>query len=321
MELRSLVIAAGMLSGAGSSLLAAASPLAALSSAGATISTAAPAPATDPVFGWKQGWTEVPQWGGRLAFVDLRGDLKVRLRSDPEGTWIVVARQVRSFQLLDWSLVVLSEDGSLLDIEGALNAPPQAVAENVCAYQKTLTRLGILKCDGTLLVKEIPSLPPRPVAAGVEAFHLLEDRAAFRGTDGSLWVQDGGVVGDFHKIAEAVASFQIEQGWLAYLEAGAAPGASGSPGRLMMVEGSLLLGTPVAPREVARGVSDFEMEVGVDSSVSFEKTLRLAVLTNEGVLRLGVGRTLPIELKEFDRGAICSLAWAGDVSPTAMPAA
>jgi hypothetical protein len=270
---------------------------------------AAPVSTRDPASDWRADWTETPQWGGRLGFVDSRGDLKVRLRSAPEGEWVVVARRVRSFQLLDWSLAVLDQDATLFTAEGALNAPLTQVAENVCAYQKTLTRVGILQCDGTLLVRESVGLPVRAVAAGVEAFQLLDDRAAFRGADGSLWVQEGGVVGNFHKVADAVTAFQLERGWIAYLE-GRTPDSKGTASRLMMAEGPLGLGSKVVWREVARDVGDFEMEIAVDSGAQFERTLRLAVLTNDGVLRLGAGRALPVALKEFDRGAICGLAWS-----------
>lgn len=261
----------------------------------------------DPLFQWKQDWVETPHWGGRLGFIDARGDLKVRLRYERDGTWVVVARHVSSFQLLDWSLAVLRADGTLLTAEGALNAPLEPVAENVCAYQKTLTRLGVLQCDGTLLVKESPGSRLRAVAAGVDAFQILDDRAAFRGADGSLWAQEAGVVDRFHRLAERVTSFQLERGWIGYVEA---PALTGEPSRLMLVEGSLLQGVPSLPREVARGVSDFEMEVRVDADAGFRKTLYLAVVTGDGALKIGVGESLPVALREFDRGAFCSLSWA-----------
>ncbi len=232
---------------------------------------AAQPPGAEPLFEWRQTWAETPHWGGRLGYIDARGDLKVRLRYDPEGEWVVVARQVSSFQLLDWSLAALRADGALFTSEGALNTPLEPVAENVCAYQKTLTRLGVLQCDGTLLVKESPSLPLRAVAGGVQAFQILDDRAAFRGVDGSLWAQEAGVVERFHKLADHVSSFQLEKGWIAYVEA-QGEAASGAT-RLMAVEGSLLEGAPVLAREVARDVSDFEMEVRVEADATFSKTL------------------------------------------------
>ncbi|HTD51676.1 MAG TPA: hypothetical protein VK780_01505, partial [Thermoanaerobaculia bacterium] len=275
------------------------------------VSAAASPSGGDPLFEWKQGWVESPQWGGRLGYIDRQGDLKVRLRSAAAGSWVTVARHVRSFQLLDWSLAVLGGDGRLLIAEGALEAPLDPVSENVCAFQKTLTRLGILQCDGTLLVKESPGSQPRAVATGIEAFQILDDRVALRGADGSLWVQEGGVAANFHKLADRVSSFQLERGWIAYLEPPAANGGKAAAARLMIAEGSLFLGSAVTPREVARDVMDFEMEVRVDADASFQKTLYLAVLSREGVLKIGVGASLPAELKEFDRGPFCSLGWAG----------
>src|SRR5438874_3456954 len=96
------------------------------------VSAAVPPSDGDAPFEWKQGWVESPQWGGRLGYINGQGDLKVRLRSGPADSWVTVARQVRSFQLLDWSLAVLGNDRTLFAAEGALHAPLEAVAENVC---------------------------------------------------------------------------------------------------------------------------------------------------------------------------------------------
>lgn len=249
----------------------------------------------------RDGGSELPQWGGRLAYVDARGDLKARLRSDPDGAWVTVARDVQSFQLLDWSLAVLNRDGTLFAAEGALDAPLAEIARNVCAYQKTLTRLGVLQCDGTFLVRETPSMPVRRVATGVESFQVMEDRAAFRAADGGLWVHEGGVLADFQKVADAVDSFQLERGWIGFLRNRA----------LMLAEGSLERGA-LSFREIARDVAEFEMEVRVEPG-NFQKTLRLAVVTREGVLKIasGGGSGKPIQLEELDRGSICGIAWAG----------
>lgn len=154
--------------------------------------------------------SETPRWGGRVGYVDDNGDLQVRMSENPNASWKKVATGVKSFQLLDWRLAVLRADNNrtLLLGEGELENKLTPVATNVCAYQLTLTRVGILQCDGMLLVKEW-GFDAKPVAQGVKSFQVLSDRVGVLGFDGVLWVQEGGsiVASDFREIANDVVRF------------------------------------------------------------------------------------------------------------------
>src|SRR5262249_33862873 len=180
----------------------------------------------DPDFAWRQNWQESPQWGGRLGYLDNQGTLRVRMRFDPERPWLIVAKDVKDFQLMDWRLGVLKNDGTLLMIEnGALNQPLRTVDVGVEAVQMTATKVGILRANGEFRVKEAGLRGPVTFATGVKAFQVTSDyRTGILGSDNSFWLAQGAMTsavrGAFQKIADDVESFQLEREWVAYTQRG-----------------------------------------------------------------------------------------------------
>lgn len=221
--------------------------------------------------------SEDPQWGGRLAFVDADGDLWARSRHS-DGPSIRIARDVQDFQMLDWSLAVLKRDGTLWLGEGALTEPLKQIDVGVAAFQLTLTRVGILRKDGTFRLAE-PGFDPEDIATGVRSFQVSNHHVAVLGFDGTLWMHRGGVVDRLDRIAEGVASFQIDREWLAYVTQGG--------GRLMLSKTDF--GKPFKFVEFARGVADFEMEIFVEMSETFPSRMHLAAVTAGRALLYGEG--------------------------------
>lgn len=254
-------------------------------------------------------WREAFQPGGRVGYVDTYGNLKVRAHTDPGAPWVTVAKNVKDFQLRDTRIAVCQNDGTLRFWDGPLdNMLWQVIDTEAAAYQLGVSRVGILHVDSTFLLTEWGA--PVPIAIGVKAFQVLPDRIGILGFDGSFWVQEGLSTEKFHKIADNVLTFQMEQEWVAYVEATA-------PHRLMLGHGQV---AGMKFVEQAINVADFEMEVWVDAMNHNEHRVRLAYINGTGVY-VGRGHLEPMIMHEgffnrFDTKAVPGIRakkvqWAG----------
>src|SRR5262249_30206628 len=113
---------------------------------------------------------------GRTGEIDAQGTLHVWSKSVP-GQAFEIARDVQSFQLLDWRIGVLRRDGSLWIGDGPLTSPLVRVDGDVVAYQVDAARVGILHGDGTFAVAET-GLASMPLRTQVRGFQVLPDRIA-----------------------------------------------------------------------------------------------------------------------------------------------
>lgn len=255
---------------------------------------------SDPDFAWRSSWREQPEWGDRIGYVDSTGTLRVRTRRVDTASWVVVARNVKDFQLLDWRIAVLKQNGVLLLAEGPLNTPLKVIDQGVAAFQLTLTRVGILRTDGTFLIKEWGFLPQK-VATRIQAFQVLADRIGVLDLDGKLWVHPRGTVTRFLPIAEGVDTFQLEREWIGILKGG----------RLLIGKGELIQeGKMLSFVDQATNVTDFEMEVTVDLAAIPKSRLHLAVVDGAGNLGIGEGEKPAIPLQSIKANA-SKVHWAG----------
>jgi hypothetical protein len=236
----------------------------------------------------------VSDWrGSRIGYVDENGNLRVK--EETSSDWMTLASQVADFQLAHDRIAVLKGDRTLWLGEKELQNPLVKVVDHVAAFQLTHNLLGILREDGTYLVKEGAS-EPRVAAYGVKALHLLELWMAILGFDGTLWLQCGGGIEGFHKIAERVERFQLEAEWLAYTQ----------DGRLMLSYS--WDGFNVT--EVAQHVADFEMEVAGNFNPAYPTRVHLAVLARDGTVRWGDGDTPKLSLAEVAAPITRRVAWS-----------
>lgn len=226
---------------------------------------------------WREHWRETSRWGGRLGYIDRWGQLKVRLVDEDRPEWVVLARNVRDFQLLDTAVAVLLDDGRLLLGQGHLNAPLRPVADNIATFQLTLLGLGMITTDGVFKMTD-GGLDPFTVAHGIKAFHMSPEGVAVLGMDDSFWVYHGtGVPIGFRKVADKVKHFQMEREWIAYVDE----------------HDALMLAKATRPdesltfRPVADDVRDFEMELAVDLRGGLAARLRLAAVKSSGSVHVG----------------------------------
>jgi hypothetical protein len=240
---------------------------------------------TDPDFAWRKTWSEAPYWGGRSGYVDGQGVLRVKLHYVPDGSpgaaWVVVAKDVADFQLMDWRIAVRKTDGSLWFASGPLSEPLVKIDDQVAAYQMTLINIGTLSTRGAFRVSE--GGRARTVANGVKAFHMQHSgRMGVLGNDGGLWLFEGGrPQGDaFRPVAADVKSFQLEREWVSYIE-------EGPQSRLMVAKSESLWRELPSFVPVARGVVDFEGELSVETRDGFPSRLHLAAVTQVGTLIYG----------------------------------
>ncbi|MEU4743080.1 hypothetical protein AB0G02_21810 [Actinosynnema sp. NPDC023658] len=136
------------------------------------------------------------------------------------SAWQVVAPDsVTDFQLEDDRIGYLDR-GALWVVEGALDAEPVLQERDVRAFQLHGDRIGVLKTDGSLLVKEgDPRSGWRVVDPGpVTAFQLSGDRIAFardpaagdaRANGSELWVKQGDLSADPVFQERDVRKFQL----------------------------------------------------------------------------------------------------------------
>jgi hypothetical protein len=261
---------------------------------------ASPTPTLDPAL---LDYAEAPQWGGRLGYLDGSGTLKVRMRHDPGAPWVTVANRVKAFQLLDWRLAILQEDGTLRVQEGKLSAPFTVVAHDVVAFQLTLTRVGFLQQDGAFRVQAWGG-GTTTTAHDVRAFQVTDDRVGVLHRDGSLWLTDAAGLGELQRVAEDVRTFQLEREYVGYV--------TGADARLLVAKAE----GAERPRvvEQARGVRDFELDVIVRFGQTFTSGLRVAVVTADG--RVGLGQheagALPVALADLglEGAGGARVAWA-----------
>lgn len=249
---------------------------------------------------WRSQWIEVPQWGGRVGYIDDEGRLKVTLRYDVDAPWVVVAEDVADFQLLDWRLGVLKTDGTLWINQGKLNEPLRQLDSDVAAFQLTLTRTGILGRDGTLRIYEW-GYKPYAVAHNVAASQTTSDgRVGFIDGTGDLWVQEGGAVRPdaFQKVASEVDAFQFEREWLVTRSRGELRCSKDGRG---------------AQREfvtIAKDVADFEAQVEVEMR-TFGSRLHVAAADRSGRLLYGEGDRAALTLEPQVGVEASSVHWAG----------
>lgn len=239
---------------------------------------------------WQQDqWNEVFQPGGRIGYVDSNGNLKVRANSDTNAPWVAVAQKVKDFQLRDTRIAVRQSDGRLQVWDGSLHQMRgQVIDTDAAAYQLGVSRVGILHSDGTFLVASWGA--PTPVAFNVRAFQVLPDRIGILGFDGSFWVQEGLSTEKFHKIADDVINFQMDQEWVAYLD------RSDTTTRLMLGRGQI---AGIKFVKQATNVEDFEMEVWQDDVEHNEHRVRLAYSDGTTVYS-GIGHLEPMIMhKDF----------------------
>lgn len=232
---------------------------------------------------------EVFEPGGRIGYVDSAGNLKVRAKSN-NAAWITVAQQVQDFQLRDSRIAVRQTDGKLQIWDGSLDNMRGTVIDevNVQAYQLGVSRIGILDKDNTLLVTDWGK--PVPIATNVQAFQILADRVGVLGLDGSFWVQEGLTTEKFHKLAENVASFQMDKEWIAYTDQRKGRQAS----RLMLGRGQV---AGMSFVEQATNVTDFELEVWPDPAKQHEHRVRLAYIKG-GEVHSGGGHLEPVIMEK-----------------------
>lgn len=250
-----------------------------------------------PDFAWRQGWVETPQWGGRIASLDVSGTLRVKLRDPDTSPWVVVAHNVKDFQVMDWRIAVLKTTGALLFAEGPLNTPLKLIAENVQAFQLTLTRIGILQTDGTFLLRD-HGFTSREVAKGVKMFQVSTERIALLTKDGRLWAHDHGYVSALKQVADNVERFQIEREWVALVRNNRLEIAKGDLDKLQFVEhGS--------------DVAEFQMEVTVDLGERPRSRMHLAMATRKGQVFVGESEQPRIPLQLIGGFNVKTLSWAG----------
>jgi hypothetical protein len=231
--------------------------------------------------------------GSRIGYVDANGNLRVKEATSSD--WMTLASQVADVQLAPDRIAVLKSDRTLWLGEQELTNPLTKVDDRVAAFQLTANLLGILREDGTYLVKEGAS-EPRVAAYGVKAFHLLKLMMAILGFDGTLWLQYGGGIEGFHKIAAGVGRFQLEEEWLAYTQ----------DGRLML--GYIWDGFNF--KEVAQNVADFEMEVAGNFDPAYPTRVHLAVLDGAGTVQWGTGDTPQLSLSAVAAPMTRRIAWS-----------
>jgi hypothetical protein len=239
----------------------------------------------DPDFAWRRTWSEAPYWGGRVGYVDQAGVLRVQLRyaaaNTPGADWVVVAKDVRDFQLMDWRIAVRKTDGSLWFATGELNKPLRKIDDQVAGYQMTLVDVGTLSVDGAF--RHSTGGPARTIATGVRAFQVQHTgRMGVLGHDGALWLFEGGrPKGDaFRQVARGVKSFQLEREWVSYLEEGPAA-------KLWVAKCESFRQEAPAFAPVAEGVEDFEGEISVEMREGFPSRLRLAAVDKGGAILYG----------------------------------
>jgi len=251
---------------------------------------------------WRENSEESARWGGRMAYIDKKSDLRARQVRNENLDWAVLASNVKAFQLMDNRVGVLLNDGKLLFNIGALNTPLRLLDEDVAAFQISENRFGILSKAGDFKVRE-PGFEPYVAAQGIKAFHISPEGIAVLGLDNSLWVSKGsGLPLNFQKVADNVQAFQFEREWLGYVTDG---------GKLML--GKLDLFSPTQYSAVMSGVADFEMEVFVDASKSFLSTAHLAAINANGTIFVGQSdkaETLSVQAQSGMRPAK-NVKWAG----------
>lgn len=250
-----------------------------------------------PDFAWRQGWRETPRWGGRIAYLDVSGTLRVRMREPDNSPWVVVAHNVKDFQVMDWRIAVLKTTGALLFAEGPLNTPLKIIADNVHAFQMTLTRIGILQRDGTLLLRE-HGFMPREIAKGVKMFQVSAERVAVLTLDSKLWAHDHGYIDALKQIAENVERFQIEREWVAVLR----------NNRLGIAKGNL---DNLQFFEHGSDVGEFEMEVTVDLGEISKSRMHVAMATKKGQVFVGESEQPSVPLQSIGPFNVKTLRWAG----------
>jgi hypothetical protein len=250
-------------------------------------------PEPEPTEPWREGWAEVPEWGGRAGYVDNGGVLWVRMQREPGSAWVDLATDVADFQLLDWRLAVRKRDGTLWFAEGPLDTPLEQVDEGVAHYQLTLTRLAILREDGAFRVLE-SGTTPRTVYTGLEpivAFHATDEKVAVLDEHGTLRLHAGGAVTYLHPVAQFVTAFQLEREWLAVVE-------ETEEGRRLLLAKGEPYGWELEFEEVAQEVLDFHMEVEVAVDEGFPSRLHLAVVNADGEVEVYEGSEPPLQLRD-----------------------
>ncbi len=238
----------------------------------------------DPDFAWRQGWHEAPYWGGRIGYVDHLGNLRVRLLTVEPGAdnadWVIVAKDVLDFQLMDWYVAVRKRDRTLWYARGPLNTPLVLVGKSVEAYQLTELGLGMLNERGELSVFTGVAYP-RPMAAHVQAFQLTHHgRLGLLDQSGTLWLSDAPSWpgGSFIAVRGNVQSFQLEREWVVVLDR--------DPARQLLVAKLEQVGQGADFAPVARGASLYHAELKLND-LSTPSALRVAVVTADQGLLVG----------------------------------
>jgi hypothetical protein len=252
---------------------------------------------------WRTNWREIPQWGGRVGFIDNDNTLWVKLHIQ-NSEWVPLVSDVQDFQLMDWRLCVLKNDGTLLLGEKKLNEPLEAIDSDVLAFQMTQTRIGTLKANGDFCVKEV-GFDMEKVADNVVGFHFSRNRVAILKSDGSLWMHQGGAIHNFTHIADNVTSFQLAREYIAYVQQ-----PDRGSNRLMIAKGNLW--DPLEFVEIAGDISDFEMEVIVKPVKGFPSQVHVAAVKNNGQLQVGEHSVMSeLELADvFAPVALKSVRWS-----------
>lgn len=240
---------------------------------------------------WREQWVEAPAWGGRIGYVDVNGNLfaSVTLPDNSRSKWVLLETDVADFQIMDWRIAVLKSNGKLMFAEGPLSSMLKDIDSNVSTFQMALTRLGYTKDDGRLFVKEHGFLP-RLIATHIASYHIGFDKVGVLTNAKDLYVNVGGHIGSFMKIARNVDAFQLEREWIGIIQAK-----------------TLKIGKWGMSAEkfigVGDGVSDFELEVSVDIASQGKSRLHVAAVDASGRVSVGESAEPTVAMHVIHTGA------------------
>lgn len=145
--------------------------------------------------------------------------------------------EVRQLQMWGKRIVILNEQGTLFAHDGHFTSPVDSVlnwnliAADVLDVQVSNRRIGIRKTDGSLYVLEgtLDGEWSRQ-AEGVRAFSISDTRIGYVDGNGDLFIRQGTLDSEWQKLAGGVAAFQLNDNRIAIAD---------SQGSLFVNEGDL----------------------------------------------------------------------------------
>ncbi|MFI9811663.1 hypothetical protein [Saccharothrix variisporea] len=181
--------------------------------------------------------------GDRVGVLTPDGALLVK-EGDLGPGWVTISdNDVTDFQLEN-DRIAYTEGDHLWAQEGELDAPSIDQETGVRGFQLEGDRVGVLKDDGSLLVKGGDLEPGwATISTGVTDFELDADRIGYV-ENGDLWAQEGGLDAASYVQEEDIAAFDLDGDRVAVIKDGA----------LLVKEGDLGPGWYEAESDSATGV-------------------------------------------------------------------